>query len=579
VAGWGAPDDLRDLLALDRTPRAASTDERRKSVLELLREMNTNLPLVTVVAPQDELQVAASGAKKIEPIYKTPYYAEQLATDVAPSPIKFPPVNPYIPDTDPKPRYPKKSKPTLGDFGPPTLVQDDGFGKLWFKEDKIFGVPRAAVLVLLRTEATGSKSAADAIHARIWTRLATDALRDADYQRKFDSYDASLAGLEWTLGAGPRGVQLSFGGYDAKLPELAESVVNAVKSFDAVSYSLQKDNLERVLDSTRRDIRAARAAPASSRCIEELGVLTERPKFPLVEAENALKKTNVESLRTWLIANSNVFGSVAATDVLVEGNCDENYARRIEKSVRHGLSGGSTIPAEPSVLRVPLATNVPIRYAAKPAASDEVNYAAIYSYQTGIGSDVRAATLVLSSVLEAPFYEALRTKRQLGYVVQAASRYREGVSSMVFLAQSAKDDDVCRGPSDLVRYIDEFLDTEAPQLLDKLDAAQLADIVDGLARRLDELPKALGGAVAPHWDEIVSRRYDWDRRAREAAALRKLSVADVRGLFFSSLARDGASRRPILVVADRGKPSSSPSKDAIPDAAAWASKLESWGSS
>ena len=142
-------------------------------------------------------------------------------------------------------------------------------------------MPRAAVLVLLRTEATGSRSAADAIHARIWTRLATDALRDADYQRDFDSYDASLAGLEWTLGAGPRGVQLSFGGYDAKLPELAEAVVSAVKGFDAVQYALKKDNLERVLDSTRRDIRAARAAPASSRCIEELGVLTERPKFPL----------------------------------------------------------------------------------------------------------------------------------------------------------------------------------------------------------------------------------------------------------------------------------------------------------
>ena len=308
-------------------------------------------------------------------------------------------------------------------------------------------------------------------------------------------------------------------------------------------------------------------------------MLTERPKFPLIEAENALKKTNVESLRTWLTENANVFGSVAGTDVLVEGNCDETYARRIEKSVRSGLNGMNTIPAEPSVLQVPLSTKVvPVRYASKPSASDEVNYAAIYSYQTGKGSDVRAATLVLSSVLEAPFYEALRTKRQLGYVVQAASRYREGVSSMVFLAQSAKDDEVCRGPSDLVRYIDEFLDTEAPQLLDKLDAAQLADIVDGLARRLDELPKALGGAVAPHWDEIVSRRYDWDRRAREAAALRKLSVSDVRDLFFSSLARDGAARRPVLVVADRGKPSSPSRSDAIPDAAAWASKLESWPS-
>ena len=146
VVGWGASEDLRDLLALDRTPRDAATDERRRAVSELLREMNTNLPLVTVVAPQDELQVAASGAKKIEPIYKTPYYAEKLSRDVAPSPIKFPPVNPYIPNTDPRPRYPKKSKPTLRDFGPPTLLEDDGFGKLWFKPDLVFGVPRAARL-------------------------------------------------------------------------------------------------------------------------------------------------------------------------------------------------------------------------------------------------------------------------------------------------------------------------------------------------------------------------------------------------------------------------------------------------
>ena len=75
----------------------------------------------------------------------------------------------------------------------------------------------------------------------------------------------------------------------------------------------------------------------------------------------------------------------------------------------------------------------------------------------------------------------------------------------------------------------------------------------------------------------MSRRYDWDQQAREAAALRKLSVSDVRGL--SILRLLVMVRRPVLVVADRGKPSSSPSKDAIPDAAAWASKLESWGSS
>ena len=77
VVGWGASEDLKDLLALDRTPRDASTNERRRAVSELLREMNANMPLVTVVAPQDELQVAAKGANKIEPIYKPPSFAEK----------------------------------------------------------------------------------------------------------------------------------------------------------------------------------------------------------------------------------------------------------------------------------------------------------------------------------------------------------------------------------------------------------------------------------------------------------------------------------------------------------------------
>jgi insulysin len=583
VVGWGADKDLSDLLVLDRTPRAMSLEQRKRHVLETLAVMNTMTPLVTVVAPEDEVKRAAKGSPKVEAIYKTPYFPEKLPATVTPSVAAFPAPNPYVPAMDPKPKVAKKARPSLTDFGPPVkLLEADG-ATLWHRQDNIFGVPRAAVLVLLRTEVTGSKSASDAIHARVWTRLAQDALRDADYQTAFSSYDASLAGLDWTFGAGPRGVQLSFGGYDDKLPELARAVTGALKAFDAIAYAL-KDNsaaLERVLDGARRDIRAARAAPASSKCVEELGVLTERPKFPLAAAEKALKETDANSLRRWLAESANVFGSVAATDVLVEGNADAAYARRIDISIREGLRSrlryeGWAVPAEPSVLKVPLALKAPIRYAAKPAQSDESNYAALYLYQTGSGSHVRAATLVLSSVLEAPFYDALRMKRQLGYVVQAAARYWEGVSSMVFLAQSAKNDKECAGPADIVGYIEEFMDGEAPKLLDALDAAQLSDVVDGLARRLDELPKALSGAVAPHWDEIVSRRYDWDRRAREAKALRKLTVGDVRALFAATLAKDGARRRPVLVVADRGRSAKPPRADGIPDAAAWAAGLGSW---
>ena len=73
----------------------------------------------------------------------------------------------------------------------------------------------------------------------------------------------------------------------------------------------------------------------------------------------------------------------------------------------------------------------------------------------------------------------------------------------------------------------------------------------------------------------MSERRDWDRRAREAAALRKLTPDDVRALFAAAFAPGGAARRPLLVVADKGRPAGGLAAD-IPDAPAFAAGLEAW---
>ena len=47
----------------------------------------------------------------------------------------------------------------------------------------------------------------------------------------------ALAGLEWTLSSGPRGVALTFGGFDDKLGAFATQTAKALRNLDAVDYA------------------------------------------------------------------------------------------------------------------------------------------------------------------------------------------------------------------------------------------------------------------------------------------------------------------------------------------------------
>ena len=126
--------------------------------------------------PTDEVAKARGRAASMtEPIYGTTYWkvpVPPVASEAyGASGTVFPARNPFIPDRDPKPRYPKKPTPTAADFGPPSLLTSEssrGPWRLWHRADALFGLPRAAALVMLRTS-RGGASAADAVHGRVDT--------------------------------------------------------------------------------------------------------------------------------------------------------------------------------------------------------------------------------------------------------------------------------------------------------------------------------------------------------------------------------------------------------------------------
>mmetsp|Transcript_4366 Transcript_4366/g.15415 ORF Transcript_4366/g.15415 Transcript_4366/m.15415 type:complete len:435 (+) Transcript_4366:1952-3256(+) len=405
--------------------------------------------------------------------------------------------------------------------------------------------------MLLRTPKP-TMSASDLVHARLWRTLVVDALRDADLTT-FGAYDASLAGLDWGLGAGARGVTLSFAGYVAdQLASFVGVATKAMRDVDVLGYAALNGNLDRALDGIRRELQRDASTPPSTRAVNELALATERPKYAVSDQQAALDALSLKTFTAWL---AEPVWDADRVDMLCSGNLDAAEARAVAKAALGGLGlaarGDGSYPA-PHVALAPLKATGYTLLDVKAPNADETNYATLLTFQTGVGVEARALSLALAAATETSFYDSLRTKQQLGYIVQSTCRTRENASSVVFLAQSSRSDSNCSAPVDLTAAVVKFVDEDLPNILETLTTAQLKAFVDGLAKNLRERPKSLAGECTRSWDEIVSGRLDWRRRDREADALGKITPDDVRKFYAETLAAGGARRRPLLVQVDRG---------------------------
>jgi nardilysin len=140
-----------------------------------------------------------------------------------------------------------------------------------------------------------------------------------------------------------------------------------------------------------------------------------------------------------------------------------------------------------------------------------------------------------------PFFDTLRTKEQLGYTVSSGARLTHGALGLCCLVQSG-----ARGPAHLDARIDAFLAAFAARL-----AAMPAEEFDKnraalVAAKLSRDPNMLAESDRD-WDALTARGRDFAARRDEAAALRRLTLAETAAFFAETLAPGGASRRKLAV--------------------------------
>ncbi|GAA5906213.1 hypothetical protein JCM8208_000664 [Rhodotorula glutinis] len=409
----------------------------------------------------------------------------------------------------------------------PSLIRQTPRSRLYHKRDDLWIIPRGTAYVRLRTPI-----ADETARAAVLTQLVT-ALVEENLSKY--SYDASLAGLDYSLGTDTSGMLLVVSGYTDKLPLLASVVVDKLKAFSVESkeYDIVYDRLVRAYQNAKLQNPSTLADAEVRRFTRERYWTWEER----LEALQAVKPTDVEQ-------HAHDFTSRLLIDSLVHGNFKREGAIDLLEAVERKLEAAEVNVAELDhhrALKLPPGT-VTVSRSPVPSLENVNSEASVY-YDVGSANDhdLLARLSLFGHMAKVPTFSTLRTKEQLGYIVSSSPWVSHAYAGFRIIVQSERT----------AEYLDErigALETTLGKYLADMSEEDFAQEQESLAQKKLERPKSLGQESGRYWSEISSGELDFGHRERQAALIRNLSKPDLVAFFDRFISPSSSTRTKLSVL-------------------------------
>ncbi|KAI0952754.1 hypothetical protein AcW1_007154 [Taiwanofungus camphoratus] len=410
----------------------------------------------------------------------------------------------------------------------PACVRRTSMLTLWYKKDDQFWVPKAHVIVDIRSSlAYGTPRQAT------MTRLLADLTEDALSEM---TYDAALAGLACSVTNHTHGLLISVSGYNDKLPLLLQTALTKLRDL--------------VVDPGRLKVIAEQVRLGyENHYFDQPSNLSEvfaswllmpmiwTPADKLAEI-SSISEDDIERHKNALLAKVHI-------EVLVNGNIDKNDAIALAASVETTFDSRALPCGEHardrSLIVLHGANFVARKIHANPK---ETNSSLTYYCQFGEITDnsLRSALAFIAHAIKEPCFTQLRTKEQLGYVV-ASSMWT--VASSMGLGIKVQSE---RAPWDVEKRVDAFLE-QFQMVLVNMSTEDFEAKKEGLVTKKLEGVKNLREETARFWAHISSGYYDFLQHETDAIGIRALKLKEVVDIFdrLVSPSSGSASRKKISV--------------------------------
>lgn len=430
------------------------------------------------------------------------------------STLQLPVRNPFIPEN-----LSLKGGKTSAEL-PQLLPQDGDSVDVWHLLDNRFGVPRGHIIARLESEKISS------IQGRVLADLYSEYVRDS---LNAQAYPAQEAGLSYSLAANSRGLSLLVGGYSDKQQVLLGEVLNAL-----ANPEWDKARFERVKETMQRDLHNFSREYPFRQLLNGLGAMV-RGEWAPGQKVKVLAGVTLDQLETF----SSTLIDELSLNVVIIGNHTETEAQQIVDQLTVALK--------------PTAVNEPLRIAKFEAGAEKEGAlyvehpdSALVLYVQGRDDSLaeRARMLLLGEMLSSPFYQSLRTEKQLGYVVAAFTNNQNRVTGLTMLVQSPVLDE-----AGLRREFDLFFQSYKQQV-SLITSEDLKRYKASVLSRLQEQPKNLSELSARFVESLNLGYPDFSFRDQIAQAVSDISLDELKQTYLQVLLNE---RRALWIASTKQK--------------------------
>ncbi|KAI0076466.1 insulin-degrading enzyme [Panus rudis PR-1116 ss-1] len=509
-----------------------------KEVREILDMLTVENARSVLMAKQEEHERIAGGKLKWEhePWYGTPYTVERYKEDFvkeARSPndvseLRLPGPNEFVPE-----KFDVDKKVVDQPEKRPRLIRETPLSSLWHKKDDQFWVPKAQVIIEIRTPVANESPRASAL-TRLFTELVTDSLTEF-------SYDADLAGLSYSFSSHNLGVYVTLSGYNDKLHVLAKDIFERTRNLVISPERLhaKKQELKRdwenwyidqpfkLSDYYTRYLLTDRYWLMSDK-LQEIPSIT--PEELQAHIDRLLSQVNIRALIVGNMYKDEAIHLIEMTEQILKSN-------PLPSDAVHATS--LILPPENFVCSLPVPN------------PQEPNSSITYYTQFGslLDAKLRVTVALLVQIISEPAFNVLRTREQLGYIVACTSwsSFGESHVGLRIIVQSE------RGPVYLESRVNAFFD-EMKEKLETLSDEEFRDQKQGLEKKWKEKFKNLSEETNTYWQHVDTGYLDFMRREINAEVLQTISKDDVVRLFNTHVHPSSPTRAKLSIHMKSQKP-------------------------
>ncbi|KAA0033496.1 nardilysin-like [Cucumis melo var. makuwa] len=392
----------------------------------------------------------------------------------------------------------------------PRCILDEPLMKFWYKLDNSFKLPRANTYFRINLSG-GYSSVKNCLLTELFVHLLKDKLNDIIYQ-------ASIAKLETSVAISGDKLELKVFGFNDKLPNLLSKLLATAKTFMP-----SEDRFKVIKEKMERNLRNTNMKPRSHSSYLRLQVLCER-FYDADEKSDVLNDLSFVDLKAHI--------PEVLSQLYIEGLCHGNFLEEEAISLSNIFKDNFSVQPLPLGMRhyervmcLPPGANL-VRDVSVKNKLERNSVLELYFQiepEVGMEESIRQKALIdlFDEIIDEPLFNQLRTKEQLGYVVECSPRVTYRIYGFCFSVQSSE-----YSPIFLQERFENFI-TGLQELLLDLDEASFENYKNGLIGKLLEKDPSLYHETNRLWDQIVDKRYAFDFSQKEVEKLKNIEKNDI----------------------------------------------------